>query len=344
MTLTPLPRPQILPEPCSLRGSSAEGVAILYENDAWLGDLFERLRERGVPFQPIPMQDAAHWLDDPPAVPLAFNKVSPSSYVRGHGPAIPFARALLDVLSLHGRRVVNGARAFRHETSKVAQHLLYAGLGIPTPRTLLFNARDGALAAARGFPFPAILKPDCGGSGAYVHAVDSPADLAELLASEREAFGPDHLLLLQERIDSTAGIVRTEFVDGELVYAMRVFATNTFNLCPADTCEREAADATASAPPKVDFEPYPDIPAAAVAQGREILRAAELDVGGVEFIEAPDGRRVVIDVNATSVYRPEICRAFGVDGLGKLVDFLERELYKEIAKGGAARRIGGRAG
>jgi hypothetical protein len=93
------------------------------------------------------------------------------------------------------------------------------------------------------------------------------------------------------------------------------------------------------------FEPYPDIPASVVAQGREILRAAELDVGGVETIEAPDGRRLVIDVNATSVHRPEICAACGADGPGMLVDFLERELYKELAKGGVVRRrTGGRAG
>ena len=62
--------------------------------------------------------------------------------------------AAATVLQARGRRVVNGGGSFRVETSKVAQHLLFQELGLPAPRTLLFNRRDRALEQARSFPFP----------------------------------------------------------------------------------------------------------------------------------------------------------------------------------------------
>jgi len=312
----------------------AARVGILYENDAWLGDLFTELTRRAVPFAPVRMADAAVLLDRPPAFPLMINRVSPSSYLRGHGPAIPYARALLDLLGAHGRRVMNGGGSFLIETSKVAQLILLRRLGVAVPRTILFNSHHEIVNGARGFAYPAILKPNCGGSGAFVRRVDSHDDLVELLEREGpDLFGPDHLLLLQEQIVSGDGsVVRLEFIDGEFVYAMRVYPTNTFNLCPAETCERHVADPNEAARPRVEFEPYPDLAPDAVAQAREIVRAAHLDVGGVEFIESSDGTRWFFDINATSVYRDDICAAFGVEPLPKLVDFIVREFHKELAK------------
>lgn len=314
-------------------GDDARQVAILYENDAWLGDLFAGLDRRGIPYLPVRMEDAAVFLDAPPAYPLVFNRVSPSSYIRGHGPAIPFAKSLLDIFDAHGRRVLNGAHAFRYETSKIAQHLLLSQLGVHSPRTVLFNNTEQILEAAEAFRFPAIVKPNCGGSGAFVKRLRDREHLRETLRDEPHTFAPDHLLLLQEELISGDGtVIRTEFIDGELVYAMRVRSTNTFNLCPADACERNAADETVAATPNVEFEPYPDIPSHAVAQAREIVRAARLDVGGVEFIESADGTRWFFDINATSVYREDVCESFGVDAVGMLVEFIEREYHKEIAK------------
>ena len=54
----------------------------------------------------------------------------------------------------------------------------------------------------------------------------------------------------------------------------------------------------------------------------------------MEFVEAADGARTFFDINATSVYRADVCDALGIDALGKLVDFVDRELRKEVAKRG----------
>ena len=69
-----------------------------------------------------------------------------------------------------------------------------------------------------------------------------------------------------------------------------------------------------------------------MAQAREILRAAKLDIGGVEWMDTADGRRIFIDINATSVYREDMQKALGVNGFQVVCDYLTRELAKEAAK------------
>ena len=312
-------------------GSGDERIAILYENREWMEELFGELDSRGLPYHAINIDDAAFGLDDSNDYPLVINRVSPSSYLRGHGSAIRMATGWLETLQRSGKRVINGARSFELETSKVAQHLLIRGLGLQVPRTIVFNNRQAVGSLVHRFPFPAILKPDTGGSGAYVRHIPSREYLEYLLRNEKELFGPDHVLLLQEFINSPDGsIVRTEFVDGEFLFALKVRPKNTFNLCPADGCERPPADQSESdGEPTVEFELHWDISTDAVAEAREIVRTARLDVGGVEYIESSDGHRYFYDINATSVYRPDIVEASGVDAMSKFVDFIDREYRTE---------------
>ena len=78
--------------------------------------------------------------------------------------------------------------------------------------------------------------------------------------------------------------------------------------------------------PAVEFYPFPDVPRDAVETARRIVRAAKLDVGGIEYLETLDGRRVFYDVNANSNLRPSVAAAFGFDPFERVVDFLERQI------------------
>jgi hypothetical protein len=51
-----------------------------------------------------------------------------------------------------------------------------------------------------------------------------------------------------------------------------------------------------------------------------------VDVGGIEYLETPDGRRVFYDINANSNLRPSVAAAFGFDPFERVVDFLEGRL------------------
>jgi hypothetical protein len=78
--------------------------------------------------------------------------------------------------------------------------------------------------------------------------------------------------------------------------------------------------------PPVEFHPYPEVPDEAVATARRIVQAAKLDVGGIEYLDTTDGRRVFYDVNANSNLRPSIGEAFGFDPFERVVDYLQRQI------------------
>ncbi len=135
-------------------GGSEERIAILYENRPWMEGLFRELDSRGLPYHAINLDDAALFLDAPNDYPLVINRVSPSSYLRGHDSAIRLATGWLEMLDRSGTRVINGAASFKVETSKVAQHLLIRSLGLSAPKTAVFNNREAIRSLLHRFPFP----------------------------------------------------------------------------------------------------------------------------------------------------------------------------------------------
>jgi hypothetical protein len=306
-------------------------LIVLHEHPEWQKPLFAALDRRGVSFMPFDVTRAAFTNVELPRARLYFNQASPSAYVRGSTRAVPLALALMRSLELQGARVLNGADVFALELSKSAQATLLRTLGIDCPRSITFNDVSALGAFAGDIQWPALLKPDQGGSGARIQVVESLADIEGLFRRDPSVWLPDNLFLLQEYLphDPEQGIVRLEFLGGELLYAMRVKTHGRFNLCPSPVCNPDEGDGACEKPATpvidaapVEFFPFRDVPRDAVETATRIVQAARLDVGGIEYLETPDGRRVFYDINANSNLRPSVAAAFGIDPFERVVDFL----------------------
>ena len=310
-------------------------LIVIHEHPEWQKPLFAALEKRGVSYAAFDLKQAAFSNVESPAAKLYFNQASPSAYVRGNTRAVPLALAYMRTLERLGARVLNGADVFALELSKSAQATLLRTLGHRHAMVDHVQRRRPrfALTPTR-IRWPALLKPDQGGSGARIHVVESLAQVESIFAADPAVWQPDNLFLLQEFLphDPEQGIVRLEFLGGELLYAMRVKTHGRFNLCPSPVCNPDDGEGACEIPasqesaPPVEFYPYPDVPRDAVQTAARIVRAARLDVGGIEYLETPDGRRVFYDINANSNLRPSVASAFGFDPFERVVDFLEQQL------------------
>lgn len=324
-------------------------LAVLFEHPEWQLPLFAALERRGVDFVAIDLKKAAFLSTDAPPAPVVFNQASPSAYLRGHERAIPFALATLRHLERLGCLVLNGADAFALELSKASQVAVSRQLGIDHPRSIVFNDEAAAIAAVEQsdvLSWPLLLKPDLGGSGARIEVLDGPDDLRRALSKDA-AWQPDNLLLLQEYLphDAEHGIIRLEMMGGKLLYPMRVVTHGRFNLCPSPVCnpaEGEEGGVCSLPMPEVapvEFYPFPEVPEEAVNTAKRLMDAAGIDIGGVEYLETEDGRRVFYDVNANSNLRPSVAQTFGFDPFDRVAEWLEGKI--EATRAGAVRSVEG---
>ena len=169
-----------------------------------------------------------------------------------------------------------------------------------------------------------------------MYLLHSADELARTLDERPDLWLPDNLLTLQEYvpIEASKGIVRMEFLNGELLYAMRVISHGAFNLCPSEVCNPESGSSQCEVPAAapaapVEFHPYHKVPAPAVEAGKKLVAAGGLDVGGIEYLEAPNGRLLFYDVNANSNLRAPIARSFGFDPFERVVDFLASQIAEK---------------
>jgi glutathione synthase/RimK-type ligase-like ATP-grasp enzyme len=308
-------------------------LVVIHEHPEWQKPLFQALDKRGIRHEAFNVTHTAFGNEDAPRARLYFNQASPSAYVRGNTRAVPLALAYMRTLERQGARVLNGADVFALELSKSAQATLLHTLGIDTPRSITFNDAAALRNFASRLTWPAVLKPDQGGSGARIQVVNSIDEVEEIFRRDPTYWQPDNLFLLQEYLphDPDQGIVRLEFLGGELLYAMRVKTHGRFNLCPSPVCNPDDGEGVCEIPahepvaaPPVEFFPYREVPRDAVETARRIVRAARLDVGGIEYLETPDGRRVFYDVNANSNLRASVAQEYGgFDPFEKVVDYLQ---------------------
>ncbi|MDB4947710.1 MAG: hypothetical protein JWM27_359 [Gemmatimonadetes bacterium] len=320
-------------------------IAIYYEHPEWFRPLFTELDRRGTPYVTI---DAASHRWDPaerPDYALVFNRMSPSAYLRGHGNAIFSTTSWLAWLERNGVRVVNGYQAWLTEISKADQLALLHGLGLPYPRARVINHASQAVDAAAGLRWPVAVKPNIGGSGAGVRRFETLDELRAAVDAGALDLGIDSTALVQEFIPAEESrIARVEVLGGKYLYGIRIYTPgNSFDLCPADVCQRvdgmelDAQVCAVDAPKRgLKVEGY-EPPAQVRAQVERIMAAAGIEVGGIEYmIDSRDGQLYYYDVNALSNFVADAPNVVGFDAFARLADWLEQHAAAALAKKEAA--------
>ena len=134
------------------------------------------------------------------------------------------------------------------------------------------------------------------------------------------------------RTTPTEGIVRMEFLGGELLYAMRVKTHGRFNLCPSPVCNPDEGDGQCAVPaaaptrPPVEFYPFPDVPRRG---GRHRASGSSARRGSTSAASSTSRHRTAGASSTTSTptrtCAPSVAAAFGFDPFERVVDFLEQE-------------------
>jgi D-Ala-D-Ala ligase-like protein len=312
-------------------------LAFLYEHPQWFAPIFAELERRGVPFDKIFIP--RHFYEvgaKKPAFKVLFNRMSPSAPSRERGSGIFHSLAYLEHLELQGVRVINGAKAFRYEISKAAQHSLLKSLGLSFLPSRIIHSITQAVPAAEGLRYPIIVKPNVGGSGKGIVRFDSKDELEAAVAAGRLALGYDNIALVQEFVPARGGfITRVETLGGNYLYGIRVHLSGqTFDLCPADICQTPAgqtldtACAVEASKAGLKVEGYTP-PAEVIGAIERIVRAAGIDVGGIEYIvDDRDGLIYYYDVNALSNFVADAPRVIGFNPVENLADFLQEEIRR----------------
>jgi hypothetical protein len=313
-------------------------IAIYYEHPDWFRPLFAELERRSTPY--VTIEAGRHQYDPSETEPehaLLFNRMSPSAYLRGNGQSIFYTLNYLEHLERLGTRVINGSHAFAVEISKARQLSLLDSLALSYPSARVINHASLAVAAARDFRFPVVVKANVGGSGAGIVRYESLESLEQAEGTGTIDLGIDQVALVQEFVPARGGhITRVETLGGKYLYGIKVFTSGeSFNLCPADICQTTdgvelARLACPLDAPKNGLQVEGYTPPAEVIDAVErIVQAAHIDVGGVEYIvDDRDGSLLFYDINALSNFVAEAPRVVGFDPHARLVDFLEEEAGK----------------
>ncbi len=307
-------------------------IFVIHENDEWLPPLRAAFASRGLPYAEWHMASARFDLNQEPPDGVFYNRMSASAHTRGHASAPEYTAGVLAWLEGRGRRVVNGGRALDLEISKVRQYAALANAGVRVPWTAAALGTEQALEIAAGAKFPLVIKPNRGGKGLGVARCDSLVEVRTLLQAPDFDPGPDSTILVQQYISPARPfIIRNEYVDGQLLYAVQVDTSHGFELCPADACDIDGRPLPV--PDGPTFTIVPDFRNPVQQAHLRFLAANAVEVAGIEIVIDTDGTPWTYDVNTNTNYNGAAEQQAGIAGTGgagmeAVAAFLERELKR----------------
>ncbi|TGO06753.1 ATP-grasp domain-containing protein [Serinibacter arcticus] len=330
--------------------STAPVIHAVHENPAWFGPFAAAFEARGLPHREWLLTDGGTLdLDEEPPPGVFWSRFSASSHTRGHHFSKERTRAVLAWADAGGRRVVNGRSALEAEVSKVVQLSALRRRGIDVPRTRVVVGTAHLLDAARTFQATIggadfLTKHNQGGKGLGVARYSSADELAAVLTDGGLEEPVDGVVLLQEYAAPADGsITRVELVGGELVYAVRADTVHGgFQLCPADACALDPETGRPLLPPGASLPPEPgtslfslreDFGSAPwevdlVGRYRTVLADLGIEIAGIEFLQAEDGRVLTYDVNTNTNYNAEVEAVAPRSGPGAIADHLGALLHE----------------
>ncbi|NCD69163.1 ATP-grasp domain-containing protein [Mucilaginibacter agri] len=271
----------------------------------WVKPLLIALDKRGIIYK---TENPVHHFfaieDKTPRYGIFFNSMSPDVYLQHCGVQEIFhTLSHLKHLENHGVRVINGYRAFAHETSKSLQLILMQQLCIKHPKTHVASDVSQIEAATAGLRFPVVIKANVGGKNEPLTPFGSIEEVREAIKANQIGLAADHTLLLQEFIPARGGYThRVETLGGKYSYAVR----------------------------KNDSKADAYIPSAEVIKTVEtIVQMAGVDIGGVEYvIDDRNGDILYYEVNTHADFVPDVANVTGFDPYERVADYLENEIIR----------------
>ncbi|MBN2243345.1 MAG: RimK family alpha-L-glutamate ligase [Acidobacteria bacterium] len=211
--------------------------------------------------------------------------------------------------------VVNAPTAIERTVDKYCTSFLLADAGIPTPRSLVTEDFEAALAACREMG-DVVIKPLFGSEGkGMVRAADEETAYRVLRAWELNRY----VYYIQEYVPHFRKDVRAFVVGGRVAAAMQRNGSGWKTNCS------KGAEV-------LPMELSPEMESLAL----QAVRITGLDYAGVDLMQAEDGRIHVIEINSIPGWRA-LQKVTREDIPGLIVD----HVLKRIHRGGAARSAEG---
>jgi RimK family alpha-L-glutamate ligase len=249
----------------------------------------ERLREeavlQGYKFELIDLSDFGYYIDEDKLDIKGLNNInSDILIVRGIFNSLNTISILVGHLRKRGIKVFdNNLSDLKYSIDKVTDLVKLSMAGVEIPKTCYTRDYEKYSELAEKIGYPVVIKSTRTGKGASVYKVDSEDELKKLvndfIADQKEAKN----FLLQEFIPYKYDL--RILIIGEHLFAMRRI--------PGEG-EFRANFSLGGSVELFDL----DGPGRELA--KEALSAVEMEIGGVDMLITPEGKRYIIEVNHTA--------------------------------------------
>jgi hypothetical protein len=303
-------------------------VYIIHENEDWTLPLKEHLQKLSVPFEDWHMDKVKVNTDLEPPLGVFYNRMSASSHARGHRFAPEYTAVILNWLSVYKKRIINGENALALEISKSLQYKRLKEHGIKTPRSIFCSGVEGILKAADNFTKPFITKHNRAGRGLGVKLFQNKEELDTYVKGKNFEDSIDGITILQEYIEADPKVItRIEFINSKFYYAVQVDASDSFQLCPADSCNIEEQFCPTN-PDGNKFMIVKDYRDTILEKYEKFLKANNVEVAGIEYVKDTNGINYTYDVNTNTNYNSIAEKKTNFSGMKAIAEFLKFELKK----------------